>query len=445
MQTRKPYFTRGVKRIYYVMFIIIVMFSLVHHVQGETWPQYRYDNHNGGYSESNISDYYEVSWVRKLDDYIQSTPVVDEEHVYVYPTEIKTLYALDRHTGEEVWHFRSERDDAPSSGWKPTGATISGSNVFIGMSDGYLYCLDRSSGNMVWEFDTDYTISSSPIIQDGAVFFGTNGGEFYSLDKADGELNWVYDDCGSVHSTAAISDGVVFFGSLDGNVYAVDQRGNVDDPNPLYRHTTDLIWQYETEGEIYSSPAISGNMLFIGSNDKHLYAIDKDSGEEIWTFETGRRVFTSVALKNNRIVVATYFDTYALCQETGEIIWEYSPKKELHGSPAIIANRVVFGDGRSNLYILDFDTGEEVFARFLPDNYTEDYAITSTPGVAGGDIFVTNNGNYTFCLSPAVPPEDDWGHDSYSMTSETACFSILAAALLISQLKRGPGKGVLRR
>ena len=45
--------------------------------------------------------------------------------------------------------------------------------------------------------------------------------------------------------------------------------------------------------KIKSSPAVANGAVFVGSHDRHLYAVDAESGEEIWRFKTGDRVFGS--------------------------------------------------------------------------------------------------------------------------------------------------------
>ena len=58
-------------------------------------------------------------------------------------------------------------------------------------------------------------------------------------------------------------------------------------------HFEDLEWYFETNGEIYSSPIISNNSLFVGSNDKCLYAIDIKNGELKWKYKTGNKIWSS--------------------------------------------------------------------------------------------------------------------------------------------------------
>jgi outer membrane protein assembly factor BamB len=63
-----------------------------------------------------------------------------------------------------------------------------------------------------------------------------------------------------VYSAPAVADGVVYVGSLDQKVYALDAR------------TGALLWEYATGDWVESSPAVANGMVFIGSFDHNLYA-----------------------------------------------------------------------------------------------------------------------------------------------------------------------------
>ena len=47
-----------------------------------------------------------------------------------------------------------------------------------------------------------------------------------------------------------------------------------------------VIWKVKTEGQVISSPTLSGGVIYIGSGDNNLYAIDEEFGEVKWKFRT---------------------------------------------------------------------------------------------------------------------------------------------------------------
>jgi serine/threonine-protein kinase len=63
-----------------------------------------------------------------------------------------------------------------------------------------------------------------------------------------------------VNGSPTVANGVVYIGSKDNNVYALNAS------------TGSKIWSYTTGSEIESTPSIANGVLYIGSNDAKVYA-----------------------------------------------------------------------------------------------------------------------------------------------------------------------------
>jgi len=69
-----------------------------------------------------------------------------------------------------------------------------------------------------------------------------------------------------------------------------------------------LKWQFETGGSVYSSPAIgSDGMVYVGSYDDNLYAINPD-GSMKWKFMTGSWVSSSPVISSDGTVYVGSWD-----------------------------------------------------------------------------------------------------------------------------------------
>ena len=51
--------------------------------------------------------------------------------------------------------------------------------------------------------------------------------------------------------------------------------------------TLKVAWKFKAKDGIEGTAAIAGGTAFIGSFDKHLYAIDMKSGKEKWSYKAG--------------------------------------------------------------------------------------------------------------------------------------------------------------
>ena len=80
------------------------------------------------------------------------------------------------------------------------------------------------------------------------------------------QLKWSYAN-GTLDSFAnsspAVVNGIVYFGSNDGNVYALNAS------------TGAKVWSYTTGGGIVSSPAVANGAVFVGSGDGNVYALSR--------------------------------------------------------------------------------------------------------------------------------------------------------------------------
>ncbi|MFQ6121118.1 MAG: PQQ-binding-like beta-propeller repeat protein, partial [Methanosarcinales archaeon] len=67
---------------------------------------------------------------------------------------------------------------------------------------------------------------------------------------------------------------IVYVGSFDNNVYA------------LNANTGDLKWKYNTNGIVGSSPIIWNGIVYVGSFDFRVYALNANTGKTKWEYVT---------------------------------------------------------------------------------------------------------------------------------------------------------------
>src|SRR5260221_11147000 len=79
-----------------------------------------------------------------------------------------------------------------------------------------------------------------------------------------------------------------------------------------------IKWQFHTGGQILSSPVVADGVVYFGSNDHFLYAVDLASGAQKWKFETGSRIPSTPAVANGLLFFLSYDSNfYALDAATG--------------------------------------------------------------------------------------------------------------------------------
>lgn len=88
-------------------------------------------------------------------------------------------------------------------------------------------------------------------------------------------IKWKFQTQGQIYSSPAVAEGKVFFGSGGGNLYAVNSEDGT------------LAWKFASGGRIMSSPSIAAGIVYFESYDGNLYALDAADGRLKWKFRTG--------------------------------------------------------------------------------------------------------------------------------------------------------------
>ena len=275
-------------------------------------------------------------WKFATEGGIGSSPVYGGGAVYIGSSDYR-LYAVDVRTGKRRWAFKTE-------GKVFTTPYFELGLVFFGSDDGKVYALKPgpSLAREVWSYNAMAPIRSSPVVdkESERVFFGTESGDFLCLDLG-GEMRWRFQTRRRVMSTPLVHEGVVYVGSNDWHVYALD----IEQGYP--------VWRYRTGGQVVSSPAYYEGRVYFGSVDNHVYAIDALSGREVWKFNVGSKVTSSpFVYKNSVYIGAVDGALYCLHAETGDLLWRFQSDGPILSSPRAADNMVYIGSDDHHIYAL---------------------------------------------------------------------------------------------
>ncbi len=146
---------------------------------------------------------------------------------------------------------------------------------------------------------------------------------------------WVFPTGKGIFSTPVIDEnGTVYVGSADRHFYAIDKDGAEK-------------WRFLT-GEIIDSSALLDDQgrVYFGSGDGHLYALDADTGEEVWTFAAHDPAETDAIINwfegnvsmgpdGTLYVPNDNFLLYAIDRHTGEQVWTFELLDQTWSAPAV--------------------------------------------------------------------------------------------------------------
>jgi len=200
---------------------------------------------------------------------------------------------------------------------------------------------------------------------------------------------WVFHSA-LIWSSPAVVDGLVYFGSFDGYVHALDAS------------TGEERWRFQTGGEVWSSPAVADGKVYIGSGDYSLYALNAVTGEQLWRFETGAQVNSSPTVADGVVYVgSTDGCVYAVDAATGKVLWRFQTEDWVWSSPAVIGGTVYIGSKDKYVYALDAATGE------LRWRFRTGGLVASSPAVVDAVVYVGSGDNSVYALD-AVTGQQIW-------------------------------------
>ena len=110
-----------------------------------------------------------------------------------------------------------------------------------------------------------------------------------------------------------------------------------------------LLWKYTTGDFVSSSPAVAHGVLYVGSNDGNIYALNAGTGALLWKYFLA--VQSSPAVANGAVYFGSgYGNVYALNASTGALLWKYATGFDVFSSPAVANGVVYVGSYDGNLY-----------------------------------------------------------------------------------------------
>ncbi|WP_317164370.1 MULTISPECIES: PQQ-binding-like beta-propeller repeat protein [unclassified Sphingobacterium] len=166
-------------------------------------------------------------------------------------------------------------------------------------------------------------------------------------------------------------------------------------------HELPLKWKVQTKGKVFSSPVVQDGILYVGSCDSSLYAIEAAQGNVLWQYRTGGEIRSAVAVGAGLVyVLATDGHLYALDAKSGLLRWKYQTEGEqvydawdyYLSAPVLDRGFVYFGSGDGHVYALHAHDGS------LHWRYKTGGIVHASPVVADGAIFIGSFDGFFYCL-----------------------------------------------
>jgi outer membrane protein assembly factor BamB len=166
------------------------------------------------------------------------------------------------------------------------------------------------------------------------------------------ELLWKFATQDSVEGAAAIADGVVYVGSFDEYLYALDLASGKEK------------WKYKA-GPIKASPAVRDGIVYVGNADGIFHCVEgtKDEkgqmGRKRWTFDTDGEITSGANFAGDLVLFGCHDETLYCLTKDGKEKWKFKTQGPVYGSPALAGGKTFVAGCDSKLHVLDIATGKE--------------------------------------------------------------------------------------
>jgi len=278
-----------------------------------------------------------VSYVGSFDDKLYA---IDEDGKTLWSTDIgahgDSGWAIGEDgTDGEGLVFGQSNEGGYCTSFPPPDVPVA-PNRSPGGSYCYAMAVNKTTGNILWKVWTG-SPGGGGMIADNLFITGSWNQYVVAYEALTGKVRWYFNAGGAIESHPAISPP----GNDDAKQRSVFV--SAEDPSKtlwsIDLQTGKALWNYTGAGEeLNSSPSVTRDMVYVGSNDHYLHGVDIHTGEFKFKFKTCANVFSSPAVDlQGMVYVGCNTVTGTKASKGVGAMYAINPKAEVEQSPAAAA------------------------------------------------------------------------------------------------------------
>lgn len=241
--------------------------------------------------------------------------------------------------------------------------------IYVGTSDGKLHAVQAPDGRAVWTWAGLNRIDGQAVVSRDSVYFLDDKVNLVALNRKDGALRWrtalhdeklagklVPDNPTFNHRSATplLHDGVLYAGSSDGGLYAVDAA------------TGAKRWRHDARAPIFSGVGLHGqDTLMFGTIDGSVVLLDRRTQTEVLRVKTGGGVVTTPVVVGDRLIAGSRdYMLYGFNLTDGTVAWKFSYWFSWVESTPVVRDNLIYvgASDYSRVTVLDPATGRTHWA-----------------------------------------------------------------------------------
>jgi outer membrane protein assembly factor BamB len=373
-------------------------------VDKSDWPWWRGPNRDGkapagqkppiSWSESE-----NILWSAPLPGRGHGSPVVVGNRIFLvtadYETETQSVLCFNRISGKRLW-----KTDVHEGGFTRGGhdknnlgaSTVAsdGRQIYVNfLNDEAVYTTALShDGDQLWQTKiSDFVIhqgfGSSPAIHGSLVFVSADnkgGGAIAALERSSGKVVWRHERPKLPNYTSPI---ILNTAGLDQLILSgCDLISSFDPPSG------EKLWEINgSTTEVVTSAVTDGKLVFVsgGYPKRHVAAARADgSGEIIWEKNTGVYVPSMLVHENHLFLVTDNGIAQCWKPDTGEEVWRGRLRGTFSSSPVLAGGMIYVTNEEGRTFVFEANTRE---FKLLAENQLGDN-VMATPTICNSRIYM---------------------------------------------------------
>lgn len=328
---------------------------------------------------------------------------------------------------------------AISENWP--GLTANGSTVYVAYGPAVV-AYDAVAQQSRWIFQPQnraLQMNAAPSVQDGRVIFGDYGassGMFsptivvsvYGLEENDTPTPTTLWTNSTVAADKIIAGplqvgDLVYVGTADNHLSALDASTGMEK------------WRFSTSGPIWATPTYHEGILYLTCMDKQVYALDANTGAQLWQTELGGAISAQAIVNpgENLVYVGAYDNAmHALNMENGTEEWRVETTNWIWSAPALADGKLYFADSSAQVFAVDAASGENLWqvtvnqmneSGGVANRIEVEGAVQASPVVADGVVYIAAEGNVATEEGLLVALDTETGAEIWQRTTRAPLFT----------------------
>ncbi len=226
-----------------------------------------------------------------------------------------------------------------------------------------------------WTLDIGSETWGAPLVIGSTAYLGSNDGVLRAIDTQAGTVVWEYPTAGEIRGGAATDGDALYVSADDGVLYAVALDGTPRWATPIGGAATRGSWD-----NYGSRPAVADGVVYAGSYDGTVAAVDAATGAVRWTFDVGAPIETGIVLGEGLIHVDTMEGYhYALDPITGEQVWLGVFGAAATTTSLVVDGTLIGGSRAASVRAFDAATGTPRWMAHFNGSWVQSGAIVIGP------------------------------------------------------------------